>query len=219
MNLHILGNGGPRPSRMGEHYGCSCILEIGDDRIMVDCGPGTTYKMARMGMSPTQVNSVFLTHHHSDHIVDFPCFALLRFDLDPGDLPPLRVFGPSPTVEFVDRLFGKDGAFLSDVVARREHHISHHGHVGRGGTLPRPGMKVDVSDISSGAVVEGKGWKATAVQVPHVEPYLTELAYRIDTDSGSVLFLCDAADCPELRPLARGLIHSLRALYAQFQGE
>ena len=79
---------------MGERYGCSCILEIGDDRIMVDCGPGTTYKMARMGMSPTQVNSVFLTHHHSDHIVDFPCFALLRFDLDPGDLPPLRIFGP-----------------------------------------------------------------------------------------------------------------------------
>ena len=205
MKLHILGNGGPRPSRMGERYGCSCILEIGDDRIMVDCGPGTTYKMARMGMSPAQVNSVFLTHHHSDHIVDFPCFALLRFDLDLGDLPPLRVFGPPPTVEFVDRLFGKDGAFLPDIVARREHHISHHGHVGRGGTLPRPGMKVDVSDIGTGAVVEGKGWKASAVQVPHVGPYLTELAYRIDTGSGSVLFLCDGADCPDLRALARGV--------------
>ncbi len=38
------------------------------------------------------------------------------------------------------------------------------------------------------------------------EPYLTELAYRIDTDSGSVLFLCDAAGLfPELRPLARGV--------------
>jgi len=190
---------------MGERYGTSCILEFGEERIMVDCGPGTTYKMARMGMRPTQVNSVFLTHHHSDHIVDFPCFALLRFDLDPGDLPPLRVFGPPPTVEFVNRLFEKEGAFFPDIVARREHPVSHHGHVQREGTLPRPGMKVEASDLNSGAVVEGSGWKATAVQVPHVEPYLTTLAYRIDTDSGSVLFLCDAADCPELRQLARGV--------------
>ena len=205
LKLHILGNGGPRPSRRAERHGTSCILEFGEERIMVDCGAGTTYKMARMGLSPTQVNTVFLTHHHSDHIVDLPCFALLRFDLDPGDLPPLRVYGPSPTVDFVDRLFGENGAFLPDIVARQEHPVSHHGHVGRGGTLPRPGMKIEASDLDSGAVVEGKGWKATAVRVPHVEPYLTTLAYRIDTDRGSVLFLCDAADAPELRPLARGV--------------
>ncbi len=204
MKLHVLGNGGPRPTRGGERFGTSLILECGAERIMVDCGPGTTYKMARMGLRPTQVNSVFFTHHHSDHIVDFPCFALLRFDLDPGDLPPLGVFGPPPTVELVDRLFGKRGAFLPDIVARREHPISHHGHVKRGGTLPRPGIKVEAHDLDSGMVVAGKGWKATAVRVPHVEPYLITLAYRFDTDGGSVVFLCDAADCPELRELARG---------------
>ncbi len=205
MKLHMLGTGGPRPFRMGKRYGTSCILELDGDRILVDCGPATTYKMARMGMRPTQIDSVFLTHHHSDHVVDFPCFALLRFDLDPGDLPPLRVFGPPPTVKFVDRLFGKEGAFLPDIVARREHPISHHGHVGRGGTLPRPGMKVHALDLESGATVEGKCWKAKAVQVPHVDPYLTSLAYRIDSDDGSVLFLCDSADCPELRQLAKGV--------------
>ena len=205
MKLHILGKGGPRPSRMGERYGCSCILEFGEERIMVDCGPGTTYKMARMGMRPTHINTVFLTHHHSDHIVDFPCFALLRFDLDPGDLPPLKVYGPPPTVEFADRLFGNHGAFHPDIVARREHPVSHHGHVERGGTLPRPGIKVEAHDLESGAVVDGDSWKATAVEVPHIGPYLTTLAYRIDTADGSVLFLCDAADCPGLRELARGV--------------
>lgn len=205
MKLHILGNGGPRPSRMGERFGTSCILEFGEERIMVDCGPGTTYKMARMGMRPTQINSVFLTHHHSDHIVDLPCFALLRFDLDPGDLPPLRVFGPPPTVEFADRLFGEEGAFFPDIVARREHPVSHHGHVERGGTLPRPDIKVEAHDLDSGTVVKGDGWEMTAVEVPHIGPYLTTLAYRIDTADGSVLFLCDAADCPELREVAKGV--------------
>jgi len=103
--------------------------------------PGTTYKMARIGMRPTEVNTVFLTHHHSDHTVDFPCFALLRFDLDPGSLPPLRVFGPPPTVRYADRLFGEAGAFHPDIVARQERPVSHHGHVQRGGTLPQPGHR------------------------------------------------------------------------------
>lgn len=204
MKLHILGNGGPRPDQMGESYGTACILEFGGERIMVDCGPGATYKMARMGLRPTQINTVFLTHHHSDHMVDFPCFALLRFDLDPGDLPPLKVYGPPPTVDFVDRLFGKQGAFRPDIVARQEHPVSHHGHVERGGTLPRPGIKVEAHDLESGAVIAGESWKAIAVEVPHIGPYLTTLAYRIDTAEGSVLFLCDAADCPGLRELAKG---------------
>jgi len=66
-------------------------------------------------------------------------------------------------------------------------------------------MKVEASDLASGEAVDGNGWRATAVQVPHVDPYLVTLAYRIDTDCGSVLFLCDAADCPELRQLAAGV--------------
>ena len=205
MKLHILGNGGPRPSSKGERYGTSSILDIGPERIMVDCGPGTTYKMARMGMLPTQVSALFVTHHHSDHCVDFPCLALLRFDLDPGDLPPLRVFGPTPTVDFVDRLVGDEGAFSPDIIARQEHPVSHHLHMQRGGTLPRPGIKVEASDLDSGMVVEGATWKATAVRVPHIEPYLTTFAYRFDTEEGSVLFLCDAAACPELTELAKGV--------------
>ena len=157
MKLHILGNGGPRPTSRGERFGTACLLEFGEEWILVDCGPGTTYKMARMRMLPTRLNTVFLKHHHADHIVDFPCLALLRFDLDPGGLPPLRVYGPPPTVEFVDRLFGKTGAFYPDLVARQEHPVSHHGHVERGGTLPRPGIKVEARDLESGAVVRGKG--------------------------------------------------------------
>jgi ribonuclease BN (tRNA processing enzyme) len=205
MKLYILGNGSPRPTPKGERFGTSCIVEFGDERIMVDCGPGATYKMARMGMRPTEVNTVFLTHHHSDHIVDFPCFALLRIDLDPGDLPPLRVFGPPPTVQYAERLFGERGAFHPDIVARQKHPVSHHGHIQRGGKMPRPGMKVEAHDLESGAVVKGDGWQARAVEVPHIGPYLTTLSFRIDTDEGSVLFLCDAADCPEVRELAKGV--------------
>ncbi len=52
MQLHILGSGCPAPA--ANLYGSSFILEAGQDSIMVDCGPATTYKMARMGIKPEQ---------------------------------------------------------------------------------------------------------------------------------------------------------------------
>jgi hypothetical protein len=74
LRLHVVGNGCPDPTP--EHYGSSFILEVGADYVMVDCGPATTYKMVRMGIPPRKVGHLFFTHHHFDHNVDFPCFAL-----------------------------------------------------------------------------------------------------------------------------------------------
>ena len=98
MRLHVLGGGCPQPTP--ERYGSSFILEVGADPVMVDCGPGTTCKMARMGIMPNQVGHVFLTHHHFDHNVDLPCLALTRWDLSKGAEPPLEVYGPPPTHAF-----------------------------------------------------------------------------------------------------------------------
>ncbi|GAG30309.1 unnamed protein product, partial [marine sediment metagenome] len=78
MRLHVLGSGCPVPTP--EHYGSSFILEVGTDLLMVDCGPATTFKMAQMGIMPGRVEHLFLTHHHFDHNVDLPCFALTRWD-------------------------------------------------------------------------------------------------------------------------------------------
>lgn len=205
MRLHVIGTGGPRPKPGARRYGTSCVLEIADEMIMFDCGPGTTYKMARVGLLPTQVNTLFITHHHTDHNVDFPCFSLLRFDLDNGDLPPLDVYGPAPTKAFVDGLVGEKGVFSPDVISRREHPVALHNYLKHGGELPRPDVKARGSDIKDGAVVETDHWQATAARVPHLDPYLTSLAYRIDTDEGSILFLGDAGINSELIDLAKGV--------------
>ena len=203
MKLHIIGAGGPRPGPT--RYGCSCILDLGSECIMLDCGPGTTYKMTRMDLSPTQVNTLFISHHHTDHNVDFPCFALLRFDLDNNDLEPLAVYGPAPTQSFVDRLVGPNGAFAPDVVSRQGHPVAQTNYLKRGGSLPRPDTKAQGHDVEPGHTIETDTWRATAVQVPHLEPYLTSLAYRIDTSKGSILYLGDAGICPELMELAKGV--------------
>ena len=202
MQLHVLGNGCPSPTP--EHYGSAFILEAGDGRLMVDCGPATTYKMARMGLRPVQVNHVFLTHLHFDHNADLPCFALTRWDLSTGKEPALRVYGPPPTTTFVARLFGREGAFFDDWKSRIDHPASHACHIGRGGTLPRPAPSIEAEDVVPGRVAESNSWAATAARVHHVEPTLESLAYRLDTDEGSILFAGDCADCQELRQLAQG---------------
>jgi len=59
MNLHVLGTGGPRPNARATRYGTSCILDLGSECIMLDCGPAGTHKMARMDLCPTQVVIAF----------------------------------------------------------------------------------------------------------------------------------------------------------------
>jgi len=201
MQLHVIGTGCPQPT--AEHYGSAFLLDLGAEMVMVDCGPATTYKMARMGIAPGRVGHVFLTHHHFDHSVDFPCFALTRWDLSKGTEPALEVYGPPPTEAFVERLLGEEGAFAADWRARIEHPASHACHQMRGGKLPRPAPAVAAKDVGPGHVAATDSWSAAAARVHHVEPGLESLVYRFETEQGSILFCGDCADCPELREIAR----------------
>jgi len=201
MRLHILGSGCPAP--VAERYGSAFILEVGADSVMIDCGPAATYKMARMGIAPGQIGHVFFTHHHFDHNADFPCFALTRWDQSKGAEPPLKVYGPSPTRRFVDRLLGEDGAFTPDWQSRVAHPASHECHRQRGGRMPRPAPRVEAQDVAPGKIVETAAWTVTAARMHHVEPTLESLAYRFDTGEGSVVFAGDCGDSQELRTLSR----------------
>lgn len=202
LQLHVVGNGCPAPTP--EHFGSSFVLEVGSECLMIDCGPATTYKMTLMGISPGRVGHVFFTHHHFDHNVDFPCFALTRWDQSKCTEPPLKVFGPSPTRAFVERLLGEQGAFVDDWKSRVEHPVRLAIFKRRGGVLPRPAPAVEAKDAGPGETVRTDSWAARATRVHHVEPGLESLAYRFDTGHGSIVFAADCGDCPALRELARG---------------
>jgi len=202
MRLHVIGTGSPDPR--GERFGSCFVLEVGDEWLMVDCGPASTYKLARMGIPPARITALFFTHHHFDHNADYPCFMLCRWDQDTGKQPPIKVYGPPPTQEFTRRLFGQGGAFEDDIRARIGHPASQAVHKARGGSLPRPAPLFDVKDIGPDAVVEGQGWRVTAAGVRHVEPWLQSLIYRVDSPSGSVVFTGDAGPCPALYDISRG---------------
>ena len=205
MKLHVLGSGTPDPRE--ERYGSAFLLELDDpDRqILVDCGPATTYKMACLDIRPTQVSHLFLTHHHFDHNADIPCFALTRWDqTTQAEAIPLSVYGPPPTAAFFERLFGPEGAYRDDYVARIKHPVSELMHTNRGGVLPRTEPSFDVTEVTDGQVAETDAWRATCTPVSHVDPWLQSVAYRFETEAGSVVFTGDAGPCENLDTICRG---------------
>ena len=201
--LFILGSGGPVPTR--DRYGSSYVLKLGDEYLMFDCGPATTYKLVRMGMSPTQIDHLFFTHHHFDHDVDYPCFLLTRWDTGSGQENRLSVYGPTLTEQLTERILDEHvGAYAHDWVARINHPLSLAAYTSRGGVLPRKPPSLDVKDIAPGPVTRGKDWEVVSAPAEHVQPWLDSLAYRVDSGDGSFVFTGDTRPCETVANLAKG---------------
>lgn len=201
--VHIIGAGTPHPTP--ERFGSAYVAEVGDERILVDCGPATTWKLVKAGMSPADIDTLFFTHHHYDHDVDYPCFVLNRWGHnDWGDLPPLQVYGPNYTETLTDRILNPEyGAWAPDWTSRTKHPASLALYESHGGVLPRPGPDVRPRDIEPGTVIEGSGWQMRTTLAEHFQPYLDSLAYRLDTDEGSVVFTGDTQPCDTVEEIAR----------------
>ena len=96
--LYILGAGTPTPTPY--RFGSAYVLQLGNEKIMFDCGPATTHKLVKSGLWPTEIDHLFFTHHHFDHDIDYPCFLLCRWDQSIGKEKQLKVFGPTLTEDF-----------------------------------------------------------------------------------------------------------------------
>ncbi|MFO8078673.1 MAG: MBL fold metallo-hydrolase, partial [Armatimonadota bacterium] len=201
--LEILRAGTPIP--LTERWGSAYVLEIADDVIMIDCGPAATAQLLAMDRKPEDVTHLFFTHHHSDHSVDYPCLFLFRWDRCTGEEPPLRIFGPPPTAKMTEGLFGEDGVYAEDIAARINSIASQYCHRSRGGSIPRPGPKYQVTDMASGDSVDGGGWAATCAEVSHMEPYMKTFAWRFDWEGGSLAFTSDTVRCEALMELIDGV--------------
>jgi ribonuclease BN (tRNA processing enzyme) len=201
--LFILGAGNPTPAP--HRFGSSYVLQIGDEYLMFDCGPATTYKLVNMGMSPTQIDNLFFTHHHFDHDVDYPCFLLTRWDSGSSHENRLSVYGPKLTEQLTERILDEQvGAYAHDWIARINHPLSLGAYMSRGGVLPRVPPSLDAKDIGPGPVTHGKDWDVVCAPAEHVQPWLDSLAYRVDSSEGSFVFTGDTRPCRTVAELAKG---------------
>ena len=137
MKIDIIGSGTPSPA--SERFGSCYVVNVGDERLMFDCGPASTHKLVKMGIPLTQIDNLFFTHHHFDHDVDYPCFILSRWNLCIGGERDLQVYGPNLTERITHRIMDEnEGAFAHDWIAPINHPLSLNAFTSRGGVLPRP---------------------------------------------------------------------------------
>ena len=200
--IHVLGAGTPTPTPT--RFGSAFALEIGDEQMMVDCGPAATHKLVKAGLWPTDIDYLFFTHHHFDHDIDYPCFLLCRWDQSTGKENTLQVFGPTLTERITRGILDEnEGVFAHDWKARVGHPLSQRIHQNRGGDLPRKPPHVLATDVGAGPVFSGSDWQVTAAPAEHVQPFLDSLAYRFDTPAGSVIFTGDTQPCDSVTELAK----------------
>ena len=136
--------------------------------------------MLETGTRATDVTHTFFSHLHYDHFVDFPRLLLTRWDTGAARIPELKVFGPQPIKRLVEGLIGREGVFGPDLTARTNWDSSLHVYRARGGKEPRLPPAPEVREIGSGDVIETDRWRIQVAEVPHAQPYLACLAYRID---------------------------------------
>ena len=208
MRITLLGTGSPTPSvkRAGSGY----LVETPSEVFVFDCGPGSYRRFLEAGKAPTAVTQLFVTHWHYDHCTDLPHYVLQRWDQGAGKIPELKIHGPRPIRRIVQALFDRDGVFDSDLEARTRNEMSVAIYHARGGAGARERPRPIVAEAAHGAEFRGDDWTVRAIEVPHVQPWLRCLAYRLESERHSLVYSGDSGPTDGMVSFAEGadvLIH------------
>ena len=97
MELTLLGTG--CPSVDYKRFGPANLISTKKTKILVDCGSGITQRLNQAKVSLADIDALFLTHLHSDHVVDL--YQLIISSWHSYRITSWRVFGPKGTKKFV----------------------------------------------------------------------------------------------------------------------
>ena len=156
-------------------FGPSILVEAGGQKFIFDAGRGALQRLNQINVPWRDVNGVFLTHLHSDHVVGFPDLWLTGW-LTPGRDRPLEVWGPRGTKRMMSLL---EQAFEYDIRIRLYDDRA-----------APDGVVILAEDITEGFVHENRGVKITTFEVDHT-PVKPAFGYRIDYSGRSVVLSGD----------------------------
>ena len=176
LDLVFLGTAASAPT--AARGTSATLLRRGGDRLLVDCGEGTQRQLLRSDIGLVDLEDVFLTHLHADHVLGLPGM-LKTFGLRGRDTP-IRVHGPRGTRALLGAL---------------------------GVVVGRIAYPLDVVELGAGDAVERDGYRIEAFAVAHGVGALgyalreDERPGRFDVDAADALGVPDG---PARGALQRG---------------
>jgi ribonuclease Z len=200
FRVTLLGTGSPAP--VMRRFGPGVLVQAGGKNLLIDAGRGVTQRLMQSGLRLGQIDAVFLTHLHSDHVVGLPDLWLTgwlqaSYAQRKG---PLVAYGPEGTQAMMDGLTQAYGWDIQARIADQK--------------LDAASIKFQVSTIKEGVVYEQDGVKVTAFEVDHGELLKPAFGFRVDHAGRSVTVSGDTRFSENLIKHASGtelLIHQVAA--------
>lgn len=179
MKLTILGSGTYQPEK--DRVGSSYLIETNKSKICFDFGRGAVGRLLEAGIHVNQIDAVFISHWHPDHISDL--LPLIHITIAaPADLAtdwierksPLKIYGPQGTVEKVQAL--KAVTLLDG----------------------RDDPELAVFDIKAGDIIKGADWSIQAFDALH-NKNSNPLLYRLESGGKVFAYSGDTTVCDGLK--------------------
>ena len=98
IKVTILGSGTPRVNI--DRFSQSILIEHKNDKFLFDAGRGALLRLNQSRILPNEIENIFFTHLHSDHILGFSDILMTGWVYHRQK--PLNIFGPPGTINFVD---------------------------------------------------------------------------------------------------------------------
>ncbi len=198
--LILLGTKGG-PSVAGARKNPSTLLMINGTPYLIDCGYCASRQLWTAGVPLNKLRYIFITHHHSDHNLDYG--AVLYNTWNTGPPPRVDAYGPPGLLKMTENCL-QFSEFDIGIRMQDEGY---------------PDMKEMVFPHEfdkPGVIMENDDVKVTAALVRH-PPIKHSYAFRFDTPGRSVVISGDTTYAPELASFAKGadvLVHEVMYLPA-----
>jgi ribonuclease Z len=202
LRLALLGTGSAVPDPVRGNPSQAVLVD--GEILLFDCGERTTVNLVRAGINPMDVDRLFFTHLHWDHVTDFGYFMLTTWNC--GRRRELPIVGPAGTRAMVEA--SVYGVHATDVAYVREYVRALPPQVE---DRPPEEPSFSVEEIDVGWTLETPRYRVRTGAVEHHQRVGTpSVAYRVDCAHGSIALTGDTGASAHVVELARGadvLVH------------
>ena len=192
--LTLLGTGCPSPSHL--RYGPSSLVSYEGTNYLIDAGSGVTQRLSEAGIKPGEIDYFFITHLHSDHIVDL--YQLFISGWHTGRETKFKVFGPKGLKSHFDKIFE---AYKEELDLRKEWE-------------KRPnveGLAYEITEINDELKIELDNATIESVKVDH-HPVNPAFGYKFILGPKNIIFSGDTRYCKVLEKSSKDadiLVHEV----------